>query len=124
MAITAYGADVVFVPTLEEGRDLACKMQDAGEGVLLDQNNNPANPEAHVTGTGKSGRHIHPPPPRAGATAHMRPHSQHVADQAAGCPPHTQVLRSGSRRGGGSRTWWPAWAPAARSWASGEPMCM
>ena len=63
MAITAYGADVVFVPTLEEGRDLACKMQDAGEGVLLDQNNNPANPEAHVTGTGKSGRHIHPPPP-------------------------------------------------------------
>lgn len=51
-AIAAYGAELVLVPSLEGGRDLARRMADAGEGVLLDQNNNPANPASHRSGTG------------------------------------------------------------------------
>ena len=34
-AIAAYGAELVLVPSLEGGRDLARRMADAGEGVLL-----------------------------------------------------------------------------------------
>ena len=37
---------------MEGARDLALKMQDEGQGIVLDQFNNPDNPEAHYIGTG------------------------------------------------------------------------
>ncbi|MDR2366461.1 MAG: cysteine synthase CysM [Zoogloeaceae bacterium] len=51
----AYGAELVLTPKsggMEVARDIANKMRDAGEGVILDQFANPDNPEAHFTGTG------------------------------------------------------------------------
>ena len=37
---------------MEGARDLALQMQDQGKGIVLDQFNNPDNPEAHYLGTG------------------------------------------------------------------------
>ncbi|MBU6504957.1 MAG: cysteine synthase CysM [Betaproteobacteria bacterium] len=51
----ALGAEIVLVPKeggMEAARDLAEKMRDAGEGVILDQFNNPDNPLAHYETTG------------------------------------------------------------------------
>jgi len=54
-AMKAYGAELISV-TQEQGmegaRDLALKMQDEGKGTVLDQFNNPDNPEAHYLSTG------------------------------------------------------------------------
>jgi len=55
IAMKAYGAELILV-THEQGmegaRDLALEMQARGEGRVLDQFNNPDNPDAHYTGTG------------------------------------------------------------------------
>ncbi len=54
-AMTAYGAELITVSSeesMEGARDLALKMQERGEGVVLDQFNNPDNPRAHLEGTG------------------------------------------------------------------------
>ena len=54
-AMTAYGAELILVDaeaSMEGARDLAKKMQAEGKGVVLDQFNNPDNPEAHFQGTG------------------------------------------------------------------------
>jgi len=54
-AMKAYGAELISVTkeqSMEGARDLALKMQDEGSGVVLDQFNNPDNPEAHYIGTG------------------------------------------------------------------------
>ncbi|MBJ7264527.1 MAG: cysteine synthase CysM [Burkholderiaceae bacterium] len=55
-AMTAYGAELILTPAAQGGmeyaRDLATKMQAAGEGRVLDQFANPDNPLAHVEGTG------------------------------------------------------------------------
>jgi cysteine synthase B len=55
VAMKAYGAELVLV-TREQGmegaRDLALEMQTRGEGRVLDQFNNPDNPDAHYIGTG------------------------------------------------------------------------
>jgi cysteine synthase B len=55
VAMKAYGAELILV-TREQGmegaRDLALEMQARGEGRVLDQFNNPDNPDAHYTGTG------------------------------------------------------------------------
>lgn len=55
VAMKAYGAELVLV-TREQGmegaRDLALEMQARGEGKVLDQFNNPDNPDAHYIGTG------------------------------------------------------------------------
>jgi S-sulfo-L-cysteine synthase (O-acetyl-L-serine-dependent) len=51
----AFGAEIVLVPQsagMEGARDLADKMQAAGEGRVLDQFANPDNPRAHYEGTG------------------------------------------------------------------------
>lgn len=51
----ALGAEIVLVSKeggMEAARDLAEKMRDAGEGVILDQFNNPDNPLAHYESTG------------------------------------------------------------------------
>jgi hypothetical protein len=73
MAMTAYGADIVVVPTLEEGMDVARTMEAAGEGLLLDQFHDPANPESHRRGTGKppslAGRDT--PPPRCSSSERL-----------------------------------------------------
>ncbi len=54
-AMSAYGADIISV-TREEGmegaRDLAKAMEERGEGIVLDQFANPANPLAHYRTTG------------------------------------------------------------------------
>ena len=54
-SMTAYGAELIPV-TKEEGmegaRDLALKMQEEGQGIVLDQFANLDNPEAHYRGTG------------------------------------------------------------------------
>ena len=54
-AMKAYGAELILV-TREQGmegaRDMALAMQQQGEGIVLDQFNNPDNPVAHYTGTG------------------------------------------------------------------------
>ena len=52
-AMQAYGAELVLVENGMEGaRDLALAMQARGEGLVLDQFNNPANPDAHYLSTG------------------------------------------------------------------------
>ena len=51
----ALGAEIILVAReggMEAARDLAEKMRDAGEGVILDQFNNPDNPRAHYEATG------------------------------------------------------------------------
>ena len=64
-AMTAYGAELILTPSkksaanakeglvgMEYARDLAMKMQEQGKGKVLDQFSNPANPAAHINGTG------------------------------------------------------------------------
>lgn len=54
-AMTAYGAQLILVSGaqgMEGARDLALAMQARGEGVVLDQFNNPDNPLAHYETTG------------------------------------------------------------------------
>ena len=52
-AMQAYGAELVLVENgMEEARDLALAMEASGEGLVLDQFNNPANPDAHYLSTG------------------------------------------------------------------------
>ncbi|MCG6937200.1 MAG: cysteine synthase CysM [Gammaproteobacteria bacterium] len=54
-AMKAYGAELILVTqeqSMEGARDLALKMQDEGKGKVLDQFNNPDNPQAHYNGTG------------------------------------------------------------------------
>ena len=54
-AMKAYGAELISVSkeqSMEGARDLALQMQDQGKGIVLDQFNNPDNPEAHYLGTG------------------------------------------------------------------------
>ena len=51
----AYGAELVLTPRdggMELSRDVAEKMRDEGQGVILDQFANPDNPLAHYEGTG------------------------------------------------------------------------
>lgn len=51
----AFGADIVLVTQkegMEGARDLAERMRDAGEGIILDQFANPDNPLAHYESTG------------------------------------------------------------------------
>ena len=55
-SMTAYGAELILTPAsaggMEYARDLAMKMQAAGEGRVLDQFANPDNPRAHYETTG------------------------------------------------------------------------
>ncbi len=54
-AMQAYGAELISVTTeqgMEGARDLALQMQNDGRGVVLDQFNNPDNPNAHYLTTG------------------------------------------------------------------------
>lgn len=52
-AMQAYGAELVLVEGgMEAARDLALAMQARDEGLVLDQFNNPANPDAHYLSTG------------------------------------------------------------------------
>lgn len=54
-AMKAYGAELISVTqeqSMEGARDLALEMQREGRGVVLDQFNNPDNPQAHYLGTG------------------------------------------------------------------------
>ncbi|MGE0011037.1 MAG: cysteine synthase CysM [Azoarcus sp.] len=51
----AFGAELVLTPKeggMEMARDVAEKMRDEGQGVILDQFGNPDNPLAHYEGTG------------------------------------------------------------------------
>ena len=54
-AMKAYGAELISVTkeqSMEGARDLALQMQDEGKGTVLDQFNNPDNPDAHYISTG------------------------------------------------------------------------
>ena len=51
-AMTAYGAELILVESMEAARDLALAMQAQGEGVVLDQFSNQDNPTAHYSTTG------------------------------------------------------------------------
>ncbi len=54
-SMLAYGAELILVSKdegMEGARDLADKMAAEGKGVILDQFNNPDNPEAHLLTTG------------------------------------------------------------------------
>ena len=54
-AMKAYGAELISVTqeqSMEGARDLALQMQAEGKGIVLDQFNNPDNPQAHYIGTG------------------------------------------------------------------------
>ncbi len=51
----AFGAELVLTPReggMEMARDVAERMRDEGQGVILDQFANPDNPQAHIEGTG------------------------------------------------------------------------
>lgn len=54
LAMSAYGAELISVPggLMETARDLAKQMEARGEGTVLDQFSNPANPLAHTNTTG------------------------------------------------------------------------
>jgi S-sulfo-L-cysteine synthase (O-acetyl-L-serine-dependent) len=54
-AMKAFGAEIILVTreqSMEGARDLAQRMQDEGEGRVLDQFANPDNSDAHYRGTG------------------------------------------------------------------------
>ncbi|MDM7857994.1 cysteine synthase CysM [Thiopseudomonas acetoxidans] len=51
-AMTAYGAQLILVESMEAARDLALAMQADGQGKVLDQFANQDNPRAHYQGTG------------------------------------------------------------------------
>ncbi|MBE0612788.1 MAG: cysteine synthase CysM [Burkholderiales bacterium] len=54
-SMRAFGAELILTPQsggMEGARDLAEKMRDRGEGVILDQFANPDNPLAHYESTG------------------------------------------------------------------------
>ena len=51
-AMAAYGATLIEVDNMETARDLAQQMQAEGQGLLLDQFNNPDNKQAHYLTTG------------------------------------------------------------------------
>ncbi|MDT8281219.1 MAG: cysteine synthase CysM [Gammaproteobacteria bacterium] len=54
-AMKAYGAELISVTQqqgMEGARDLALQMQDEDKGIVLDQFNNPDNPQAHYLSTG------------------------------------------------------------------------
>ncbi|KAA3651169.1 MAG: cysteine synthase CysM [Proteobacteria bacterium] len=51
----AFGAELILTPKaggMEVARDMATRMRDEGQGVILDQFGNPDNPVAHYEGTG------------------------------------------------------------------------
>jgi len=53
--MAAFGAEIVLTPKeggMEMARDVAEKMRDEGQGVILDQFANPDNPLSHYEGTG------------------------------------------------------------------------
>ncbi len=55
-AMSAYGAELILVSKeagMEGARDLAEKMRDEGEGIVLDQFGNMDNPQAHYETTGR-----------------------------------------------------------------------
>ena len=51
-AMTAYGAELLLVDSMEAARDLALEMQAQGKGLVLNQFANPDNPDAHYHTTG------------------------------------------------------------------------
>ncbi len=51
-AMTAYGAQLILVESMEAARDLALDMQAQGKGIVLDQFSNQDNPSAHYSSTG------------------------------------------------------------------------
>lgn len=51
-AMAAYGATLIEVDSMETARDLAQQMQADGQGLVLDQFNNPDNKQAHYLTTG------------------------------------------------------------------------
>lgn len=51
-AMTAYGAELILVESMEDARDLALEMQAQGKGIVLDQFSNQDNPTAHYQTTG------------------------------------------------------------------------
>lgn len=51
-AMTAYGAELLLVESMEAARDLALEMAERGEGLVLNQFANPDNPDAHYQTTG------------------------------------------------------------------------
>lgn len=51
-AMTAYGAELILVESMEAARDLALEMQAQGKGIVLDQFSNQDNPIAHYDSTG------------------------------------------------------------------------
>lgn len=54
-SMRAFGAELIVTPReggMELARDMAERMRDEGQGVILDQFANPDNPEAHFEGTG------------------------------------------------------------------------
>lgn len=56
-AMRAYGAELILIgheQGMEGARDLALEMQRHGQGKVLDQFNNPDNPYAHFTTTGRN----------------------------------------------------------------------
>lgn len=54
-SMKAYGAELILTPkdgSMELARDVAMKLQNEGEGIVLDQFGNMDNPQAHYEGTG------------------------------------------------------------------------
>lgn len=52
--MSAFGAEIILTPkegSMEQARDTAEQMRDAGQGIILDQFANPDNPLAHYEGT-------------------------------------------------------------------------
>jgi cysteine synthase B len=53
-SMKAYGAEIILTSregSMEEARDVAERMRDEGQGIILDQFSSPDNPRAHYEGT-------------------------------------------------------------------------
>jgi S-sulfo-L-cysteine synthase (O-acetyl-L-serine-dependent) len=122
-SMAAFGAQFVLTPKaggMEMARDIAEKMRDEGQGVILDQFANPDNPLSHYEGTGPEiwrdtdGRVTHFVSSMGtcgtimGVSRYLK--ERNPAVQIVGCQPddHSQIP--------GIRKWPPAYLPKICDW--------
>ena len=115
----AFGAEIILVSAddgMEGARDLAARMQDRGEGRVLDQFSNPDNPLAHYQHTGPeiwrdSGRQLTHFVSSMGTTGTIMGVSRYLKE----CDPDIQVIGVQPAEGAqipGIRRWPQAYLPA------------
>ena len=122
--MAAFGAEFVLTPKnggMEMARDIAEKMRDEGQGVILDQFANPDNPLSHYEGTGPeiwrdTGGRVTHFVSSMGTTGTIMGVSQYLKErdpavQIVGCQPDEGSQIPGIRK------WPPAYLPKICDWS-------